>query len=703
MKWFRYGAVLLLFSSLFFLPDPNVDYLFLQTVAKTSEEAFNKFASDIQSSTDGKENEDGFKKQVTFQVSELDIRGGGAEADAKAVEREIKRIITLDLNKEYNESGFYFFYIDGAGTQWGLNKDEQIIPCEDIKDASEKEKRLFTLHAEKGADNGHAIIAIPEENFKHDATREYCKLYSLFPPLAAILIALLFQKTIIALFCGVWLGATLLSNMNPLYGLGSFFKTYLYEKCLTDQFHVDIIGFVVFLCATVGVLTKGAGIKGFVNFLMKFAKTVRSTQAVTFLMGIGIFFDDYANCIIVGNTLRPLTDKLKISREKLAYIVDSTAAPIAGLSMLSTWIAYEVSTFAPQLPEAGVTEGPYDIFIQTIPYRFYCILTLIFIVMMIIMQRDFGPMLKAERRARRKGEVIRPGGKPMVSSSLTNIEPKEGAPARWYNAFLPIMFIIIVTIEGLWRTGGGWENYAITDIFSGQVIREVLGQADVTNPIFVGSIAGFLLAVILMMSQRILTLKECIHSAIKGSRALLIAIVILLLAWCIGGVCKDIGTAHYLIALFKGAINPILFPTILFLTSCIVAFATGSSWSTMAILLPNTVIFAMKVGETSAIGDTGMLIISIGAVLEGSIFGDHCSPISDTTILSSVSSASDHMDHIKTQAPYAMLTMGISILAGYIPAAMGLSPLISILIGAVALFLCILFIGKKSHEIEKED
>jgi len=202
--------------------------------------------------------------------------------------------------------------------------------------------------------------------------------------------------------------------------------------------------------------------------------------------------------------------------------------------------------------------------------------------------------------------------------------------------------------------------------------------------------------VLLMLSQRILTPTECVKASASSIKALFFAVAILFMAWCIGGVCSDIGTAHYLIALFKGVLPPLLFPTILFMTACVVSFSTGSSWSTMSILLPNTVIFAVKMGEISEIGPMPMLVICIGAVLEGSIFGDHCSPISDTTILSSVSCAADHMDHIKTQAPYALTCMIVAVGVGYIPAVCGLHPVISIITGVVLLAAVLLLFGKKT-------
>jgi Na+/H+ antiporter NhaC len=678
MKWFRFGACALLFLSLFFLPEANEDYLFLQTVKGMAEVCFGELPETQEKSLAG------------IHLESLKVFGGGTEADPEAMEREIRRLVTKELGRAF---------VGSDGMVW-VYEEGQVRPVP-VKEPGGIERLIsLKLSVEKTPDGGKIRFRTERPELEIEKSAEYFNLFSLLPPFLAIVVALLFQKTILALFAGVWLGATLLEGMNPFIGFWRFVEKYLYEEALRNQFRVDIIGFVIALCATVGIMTRGGGIQGFVNKLVKLARSVRSTQFVTYLMGIAIFFDDYANCIIVGNTLRPLTDRMKISREKLSYIVDSTAAPVAGLSMLSTWIAYEVSTFSAQLPEAGVEEGAYRIFFETIPYRFYCIFTLAFIAFQIFLRRDFGPMLKAERRARTTGQVIRPEGRPLVSAALTKIEAKEGVPARWYNAVLPIVLILIVLVEELWRIGGGWDR-PLSDILSPAAIREVLGNASADNsaqPIFFGAIAGFVLALILVISQRILTITECVKAAASSTKALAFAIVILLLAWCIGGVCSDMGTAHYLIALFKGVIHPVLFPTILFITSCLVAFATGSSWSTMSILLPNTVILAVKIGETSELGALPMLVISIGAVLEGSIFGDHCSPISDTTILSSVSSASDHLDHVKTQAPYAMVTMSAAVFIGYIPAALGFSPAISIILGLGALLGVLLLFGRKSGD-----
>jgi len=530
------------------------------------------------------------------------------------------------------------------------------------------------------------------------AARRTVDIRSLLPPLVAIVTALLFQRTIFALFLGVWLGATLVGGgFNPAAGLWTFFRTYLIQQALLDSFRVEIISFVVGLVALVGVINRAGGVQGMIAVMTRFVRSRRSAQLVTFSMGLVIFFDDYANTILVGSTMRPLTDRFRISREKLSYLVDSTAAPIAGLSMLSTWIAYEVSQFAPQLIEVGVTENPYMVFARTLPYRFYSIFTLVFILSGLLLRREYGPMRRAEERAVSTGEVTRPGARPMISDAMTRVAAKEGIPFRWWNAVAPLLTVVVVTLSALWVTGNAAleHPHPMSGLFSLAAIREVLAATSSTRAICVGAWSGFFLAVFLALGQRLLTPVEVARAAFSSTRALFFAIVILLLAWCIGGVCHDMGTAHYLVALFQRSLSPALYPMILFILSCLVSFSTGSSWSTMAIILPNSVVLAWLLGGSSPIGALGLTVLSIGAVLEGSIFGDHCSPISDTTILSSVSSAADHIDHVRTQIPYAVTTALTALLCGYTLTSRGIPAYVALGLGIAVLLLVHRFIGRR--------
>ncbi len=567
----------------------------------------------------------------------------------------------------------------------GCTKEGSGVPALDI--TLEPEERLSTV---RWSVNG---------GVEHRVSRKNISWTSLLPPFLAILVALLFQRTIFALALGVWLGSTIVAGWNPIIGLWVFLRTYVIQKALLDSFRIEIIGFVVGLVALVGIISRGGGVQGMMRMITRIVKSGRSAQAATYLMGIVIFFDDYANTILVGNTMRPLTDRFRIAREKLAYIVDSTAAPVAGLSLLSTWIAYEVSQFAPQLTEVGIAENPYVVFARTIPYRFYSIFTLLFILAGIVMRREFGPMLTARRRAC-AGKLSRPGARPMVSDAMTRVQPKEGVPYRWWNGLLPLVVVVLVTLVMLWTTGNSAleKPYGLGGVFSLQALREVIAGASSTKAIAAGAWTGFFLAAILLLSQRILTPAEIARAAFSSTRALFFAIVILVLAWCIGGVCTDLGTAHYLVALFRRSLSPLLYPTVLFILSCLVSFSTGSSWSTMAIILPNSVVLAYLLGAESVLGAFGLTVVSIGAVLEGSIFGDHCSPISDTTILSSVSSAVDHIDHVRTQIPYAVTSMIVALLCGYLPAARGVPAPICLGAGVITLVLVLRIIGRDPED-----
>ncbi|MAE69422.1 MAG: sodium:proton antiporter [Gemmatimonadetes bacterium] len=517
--------------------------------------------------------------------------------------------------------------------------------------------------------------------WRREVTGQPHHWHSLLPPFVAILLALTLRKTIPALLLGVWSGSMLMASGDLLTRIAagtvhvitdyivrvSFFE---YESLLLPStwtpanFQLEIILFVLGLIGTVGIASRAGGIQGVMNLLLEKVAGVRSALLTTFAMGLAIFFDDYSNTLIVGNTMRPLTDRLRVSREKLAYIVDSTAAPVAGISALSTWVAYEVSMFAGPVAELGMGDNPYSVFLQTIPFRFYCLLTLAMVALLCWTGRDFGPMLRAERRARETGAVVGEGSSPTLSASMEKARPKEGIPARWYNAVAPIGLVLAATVFLIGSTGhAGLPPGTNVDLLSGAYLRAVLGNADSAYALFVASWLGFGLAFLLAVGQRILSPVEALRAGLASFGAVSSAIAILLLAWGIGKVCADLGTAHYLIALLSGRISPVVFPAGLFLISCLVSFSTGSSWSTMSIVLPNTVFLAHAIGGESAIGAEAMTIMSIGAVLEGSIFGDHCSPISDSTIISSMAAGTDHIDHVRTQLPYALMAAAVTVAA----------------------------------------
>ncbi len=526
---------------------------------------------------------------------------------------------------------------------------------------------------------------------------------SMLPPFLAILLAILFRRPVLALFLGVLGGAVILKSGAGAGGLqavggglADVARTYFVAQLL-DRDRQLIVGFVVFMLAMVGILTRTGGIRGLMDLIARYARSARSTLISTWLMGLAVFFDDYANTILVGTTMRPLCDRFKISREKLSYIVDSTAAPVAGISLFSTWVAYEVSTFSAQLPAAGISsrEG-YSIFLATLPYRFYCIFTLAFVGFLVFSGRDFGPMLTAERRARLEGKLARDGSKPMVGEHVTALEVATGTRPRAAMALVPLVAFIGVTV-GMILIGGGIGGLWERGDWSLRAISQVLKDGSGNHTLFWGSLSGLVCSVVLAAGAGLI--REVPRAAWTSLRSMGVALVILYLAWMMGAVCNDLGTANYLSVLLSGKLYPVLLPAILFVLAAVVAFSTGSSWSTMSILLPLVVGLAFHLGGLTELGGYGLMILSIGAVLEGAIFGDHCSPISDTTVLSSIASASDHIDHVRTQAPYAVLTMVVALLFGYLPCAMlDLSPWIANAAGIACLFGVLLWRGRHPEE-----
>ena len=529
--------------------------------------------------------------------------------------------------------------------------------------------------------------------------------FSLVPPFVAIVLALVFREVVTALFAGVWLGALAVAGFNPITGTWRLIDTFV-VPALGDTAggHTQVVVFSLLLGGMVGIIARNGGTMGIVEAVAPFASSARRGKFATWAAGMAIFFDDYANTLIVGNTMRPITDRLKVSREKLAYLVDSTAAPVAAIIPISTWVGYEISLIADglriaaqQSPEhAAVLAGssPFAIFVETIPYRFYPLLALVFALLTSVMDRDLGPMARAERRAATGGGLHRPGAQLATDTSTHLMDPKEGTRHRWWNAAVPVLTVILVVLVGLYTTGraGAGPDAGLRDVF---------GAADPFATLLWGSLSGCLVAILLSVGQRILTVTECIDAWLGGMRAMIIAMIILVLAWSLGAATQEIGTAQYLTLVLSDRVALELLPVLVFLTAAAMSFATGTSWGTMAILLPLVIPLTVALG-----GDAGfeggahytILLGVISSVLAGSIFGDHCSPISDTTVLSSTASGCDHVDHVRTQLPYALLVAVVGMIAGDIPTAFGMPVWVSLALGCLALWLILRIFGTRLDE-----
>ena len=523
---------------------------------------------------------------------------------------------------------------------------------------------------------------------------------SMIPPLLAIFLAIVTRRVLVSLFFGIAVGCGMLGGVDGIMGLRDLgnwlinsinvlFEEFLWE-ILVDEEKLRILWFVILMGAMVGVIHRSGGMHGIVDKLAPLAKTRVLGQFITWVMGLIIFFDDYANTLLLGNTMRPVTDRLKISREKLAYLVDSTAAPVAGLAIISTWVAMLISETGEgfkvvnsQLDQPFTDVNEFTIVVQTIPYRFYILFAIIFVPMVGLLGRDFGPMLKAERRAA--------GGE--MPEDMTELSGEEDSlPSRkWYNAVLPILVLVGFTVFFLWTTG----SRAALDDGVELTVFNVISRGDSYIALVYASLLGLLTAIMLPTMQKEMSGGELFSAAWQGVKLVVPAMAILWLAWALSNLTssENLGTQDYIANLLtlekKPAGWPDWFfeyvwlnlisvkwlPTAIFLISSFVAFATGSSWGTMGIMAPIVInvtyklttlqLFENEMGACPP--DHPIILAAIASVISGSIFGDHCSPISDTTVLSSQASSCNHIDHVRTQMPYALFVGIISILFGTLP------------------------------------
>jgi len=520
-------------------------------------------------------------------------------------------------------------------------------------------------------------------------------IVSLLPPLLAIVLAFVTRQVILSLFLGVFSGALMLNGWNPFFGFLRTLDTYIVGS-LSDGWNAGILIFTLSIGGMIGVINKMGGTRAIAEALAKKAKTARSAQVVTAIMGVLVFFDDYANTLIVGPTMRPLTDKMKVSREKLAYLVDSTAAPVVGLAFVSTWVGYEIGLMGDAFTELGVDTSAFEIFIRTIPYTFYNIFALVLVFMLASRGRDFGPMLKAEKRARLTGQVLRDGAQPMAGDVTEGQDVQEGIKLRAYNAVVPILTLIIVSFAGLWYNGYTYSDEG-TIWYTWEGLRTCFGNADASVVLIWGAITASIVAGVMALAQKIMKLNEVFDAWVNGSKSLLITAIILILAWSLGDIASEVGTAEYLVGAVSDKIPGGVIPMIIFIISMLVAFSTGTSWGTMAIVIPLAVPLAAAYVEGDP-SQAPLVIAALSSVLSGSIFGDHCSPISDTTIMSSMASGSDHIDHVRTQVPYALTGAGVAFLSYILVGILHVPVWLTLIIGVAVVWAVVQFFGKKPEE-----
>ena len=536
-------------------------------------------------------------------------------------------------------------------------------------------------------------------------------ILTLLPPLVAIILAFITKETVLSLFIGVFVGEFMLCS-NDLNIISTIINAFLnlgsqVISCMADPWNAGIILQCLLIGGVIQLITKMGGAKALADAFASRANTPRKAQLFTWILGLCVFFDDYANSLIVGPIMRPVMDKLKVSREKLAFVVDATAAPVAGIAIISTWIGLEISLIAAGFQSVGVTNATgFGIFLQTIPYRFYNIFILLFIVISAITLYEFGPMKKAEQAARKRKEgeeVIVP-----EAPGFDEVKPVEGIKLSIWNAIIPILTLIVGALIAFYWSGyttilGGEDQALITLMHTAPLsfngIFEALAASDASVALFQAALLASIVAIVMAVGEQILTIEEAISEWIGGMKTIVITGVILLLAWSLGGVIGEVGTADYLVGVLSNTIPAFIVPALIFILGALISFATGTAYGTMSILMP----LAIPLGWAVSTGDMNFTIVCTSGVLTGAIFGDHCSPISDTTILSSMGTSCNHIDHVQTQIYYAIFVALVAIFIGYIPAGLGVPWYISIVVGVIVMFFGLRILGEKVDFDEVEE
>ncbi len=451
---------------------------------------------------------------------------------------------------------------------------------------------------------------------------------SIIPPIVAILLAIWTRQVFVSLFIGIWFGWTILNGGNVLAGLASAIQACI--DVFKDNGNTRVIVFSSLIGSLIVLTQRNGGVTGFVEWIQKMnlVKTRKSAAIFAYVIGLSIFIESSITCLVTGAVSRPVFERFKISREKLAYILDSTSAPICVLIPLNAWGAYILSL----LEREGVSNG-IGVFLQTIPLNFYALITIVIVGFIAVSFRDFGPMKKAEKRSAETGKTIADGSFPVVSVEVTSIEAKPGIKMRAHNLIIPVLVMALMMPLGLMITGNG-------NLLQGSGSTAVLWSV----------LAAIFAAIVLSLIEKILDVKEAIELTLKGMGGLIPLGILMCFAFAIGDMTRILGTGQFVAELARQWLDKSFVAPIIFITASFIAFSTGTSWGTFAIMIPIAV-------PTAALLDVHVSLI-IAAVLSGGVFGDHASPISDTTLVSSMAAASDHVDHVKTQLPYA-LTGGI--------------------------------------------
>ena len=480
--------------------------------------------------------------------------------------------------------------------------------------------------------------------------------WSVLPPVLAIVLAIATRQVILSLLAGIWIGWVILAGGNPFGGTAAAIQ------CLVDVFasagQTRVIVFSILVGSLLAVTQRGGGIDGFLGWVDRWswAQTRRGAQLMAWIVGLGVFVESTITCLVVGTVSRPLFDRLKISREKLAYICDSTSAPVCILLPINGWGATVLGLLSVQAGLGNLGDrGPLSVFLAAVPLNFYAILAVLLVLLVALTGRDFGPMRRAERRAAREGKVLADGARPVVDADVIAIPAKEGAPARARNLLLPLGAMVATVLAGIAITG--WSGARAAGLVAPGLMG-YLDHASGSTAVLWGVLTGLAVATIALRLQRILGLQEILDLSFRGAGGLLPLGALMILAFAIGMTSGELRTGPWIAEQVRPFLTPVLVAPLVFVVSGFIAFSTGTSWGTFAIMMP---LALPLVARFNAEGASVSIPLVVGAVLGGGVFGDHCSPISDTTVVSSMASCSDHIDHVRTQAPYALAAAALAL------------------------------------------
>ena len=516
------------------------------------------------------------------------------------------------------------------------------------------------------------LVALAAEEAEEYVPSMYASFWALVPPIVAIALALITKEVYSSLFIGILVGGLFYSGFGFEGTITHIFQDGIIGV-LSDSYNVGILVFLVILGTMVCLMNKAGGSAAFGRWASSHIKSRAGAQLATILLGVLIFIDDYFNCLTVGSVMRPVTDKQNVSRAKLAYLIDATAAPVCIIAPISSWAA----------AVTGFVEGEdgFSIFIRAIPYNFYALLTIVMMVGMVLMKVEYGPMKVHETNAK-KGDLYTTPDRPYANAEEDMTDNGKG---KVIDLLIPILSLIICCVIGMIYTGGFFDGVGFVEAFS---------NSDASVGLVLGSFFGFIITIILYVVRKVLSFSDCMSCIPDGFKAMVPAILILTFAWTLKAMTDSLGAKEFVAGMMEtsaqGLMN--LLPAIIFLVACFLAFATGTSWGTFGILIP--IVVAVFEGRNET-----MMIISISACMAGAVCGDHCSPIPDTTIMASAGAQSNHINHVNTQLPYAITCAAVSFVT-YIVAGFVQSAWIALPIGIV-LMLGTLFVISKLNPAEE--